>query len=806
MSAAGRVLALMALLASAAGADWSTAPLGAFAVATVADQAVVARLQARFHATGAPVFLLGSPVSGVQQGDILRFSDKAFLVDADVWQTLSAEGALRALRQSPVVRVQAAANPSAWNARSKIVSSVREKKLYEFGAALLKSLEQSMGGVPTGQKLFLSLEGGQLVLVAPASFLDRLRAGPAASAQAHVPRGRPRWVSPSPPDSLWVGQKLTWTAWAVDDSGGPTADLVFGRLGDLPAGLVWDEDSRTLQGAPLDTGSSVVKWTVVGARGGDTLVWRPVVRRPAPPRLEGQPVSPRCGGNWSFAPVPWSSRWPGSALKVAPIQLPTGARWDSAAMSVSWSPRDSGTDGTKSVCGKTVEVGFRVVDPAGATGTRTWSLRVQRRRDLISSDGLLVELPWDTLLERRWYTWDPGRVRSDWEDAGIALDSVEGDGEVSWNGRVLVFRPARAGRMEFRFVFSDHGVSRVVELSKPVKPYLPPVFLSRSGGSGVAEGSVRSYRPVAVDPQGGPIQLFAEIPPGAPMAWDGRDLVVSPKGTGTWAARLEARDTLDQVAEQWVDFRSQAGSNPVVTVRHRWEAGTAPWEAEMSLGSGRIGLFVPDLDRMFGWTSLVRQDWPFVYGGMDFLGADERRKGNALGGDLGLTLRVPNSDILTGGVMARIVATASARPDLPWSFEGEVLAWLNQGILLTDSGGFMKLTRAQAGGGYDTTGDAGFGKALSEIETDEFARKNLVVLSRLEGWFHLPWDMGVGVGLWREDLPIAREFDQRAGFGLRWRRGTSAGTFSATVRAGWGPAGSGASAWGDLQWTTGILP
>jgi hypothetical protein len=801
----GRALSLLALLAAGAGADWSTAPLGAFAVATLADQAVVARLQARFHAAGTPVFLLGSPVSGLQQGDILRFSDKAFLVDADVWQTLSAEGALRALRQSPVVRVQAAANPSAWNARSRIVSGAREKKLYEFGAALLKSLEQSMGGIPVGQRLFLSLEGGQLVLTAPASFLDRLRAGPSAS--AHVPRGRPEWVSPPPPDSLWLGQKLSWTGWAVDDSGGPTSDFVFGFLGNLPAGLLWDGESRTLQGAPTDTGSSEARWTVAGERGGDTLVWHPVVRRPQPPRLEGQPTLPRCGGNWSFSPVPWSSRWPGSALKVFPVSLPPGATWDSAAVSAAWSPRDSAAGGTDSVCGTTVDLGFRVVDPTGASATRTWSLRVQRRKDLVSPDGLLVELPWDTLLEKRWYTWDPGRVRSDWEDAGVGLDSVLADGDATWDGRVLSFRPLRAGRMDFRFVFAERGSRRVVEVSKPVKAHLPPVFLSRLGGSDVADGSVRTYRPVALDPQGGPVQILAEIPPGAPLAWDGRELVVSPHGQGEWAARLEARDTLDQVAEQWVDFRSRPSSASVVTVRHRWEAGTAPWEAEIGLGNGRIGLFVPDLDRLVGWTSVVRQDWPFLYGGMDFLGAEERRKGNSLGGDLGLTLRVPNSDILTGGVMARISATASARPGLPWSFEGEVLAWLNQGILLTDSGGFMDLTRAEAsGGGNDSAADARFGKALGQIESDEFGRKNLVVLSRLEGWFHLPWDMGAGIGLWRDDLPIAHEFDQRVGFGIRWRPRTPAGTFSATLRTGWGPAGSGTAVWGDLQWTTGILP
>lgn len=709
-----RILPFFLLAGALLRAEWSTSPLGAFAVATLADESVAARLRARFHASGTPVFLLGNPVSGVQQGDILRFPDKAFLVDADVWQTLSAEGALRALRQSPVVRVQAAANPGAWNARARIVSGKRERKLYEFGAALLKSLEQSMGGVPQGQRLFLSLEGGRLVLTAPATFLDRLRAVPTVAVAApepgeRMPRGHPKWISRPPADSLLVGRTLVWKAWAVDDSGGPTADLEYEVRGDLPNGISWDAETRTLRGVASDTGCRTSLWTVLGERGSDTFTWCACVR-----------------------------------------------------------PR-----------------------PATAQ---------------VSTEGLRVEMPWDTLVERRWYRWDPGHVRDSWEGAGIALDSVRADGDVSWNGSVLLFRPLYAGGMGFHFVFRDHGASRNVDTVLPVKAYRPPVFLSRLGGSGATEGEVRSYHPVAVDPQGGPVQILADFLPGAPLTWDGRDLVVAPKEPGVWVARLEARDTLDQVREQWVEFRSGARSSRAWTVRHRWEAGVAPWEAEMELGSGHIGLFTPDLVRMLAWKTLVRQDWPFLYGGVDLLDAESRRRGDALRTDIGFTLRVPDSKILTGGLMARIRADASARPELPWSFEGEILGWIRQCIVLTDTVGYADLVSSQTGGSDDPGADARYDKVFRQIQADVFDKYNMLVLTRIEGWLHLPLGLGAGVGLWREDVPVDNRYDQRVGFGARWCPSTAAGTFSATLRAGWGPGKSGAAAWGELAWTTGILP
>jgi len=120
--------------------------------------------------------------------------------------------------------------------------------------------------------------------------------------------------------------------------------------------------------------------------------------------------------------------------------------------------------------------------------------------------------------------------------------------------------------------------------------------------------------------------------------------------------------------------------------------------------------------------------------------------------------------------------------------------------------GYNGLVASQVGGSGDADADARYDKVFRRIKADDFDRYNLVVFTRLEGWLHLPLGLGAGVGLWREDLPVKDQYDQRVGLGLRWRPVTPVGTFSAAVRAGWGPGKSGAAAWGDLVWTTGILP
>lgn len=279
-------LGWLLLLASIAWGQWNAPQVGTFAVATLRDDAVASRLRARFKAIGPPLFLLGRPLSGLQQGDIIRFGDKVVLVDADVWQTLAAEGALRALRHAPVFRVAAGSDPAAWTNRSKLDPDRREKKLYEIGAALLKTLRATVGVPPEGQNIHLGFENGEMVLMAPANFLESIRTvgvDVAPPKEKSIPRGRPRWVNRPSKDTFELGESLEWTGWAVDDSGGATNSYRYSQWGPIPAGLVWDPVRRRLNGVWKTTGSWHLSFVVWDGKGGaDTLDWRPVaIHRPA---------------------------------------------------------------------------------------------------------------------------------------------------------------------------------------------------------------------------------------------------------------------------------------------------------------------------------------------------------------------------------------------------------------------------------------------------------------------------------------------------------------------------------------------
>ena len=142
-------------------------PLNHYSLTTLQDTAIGAKLMGRFKAKGQPVFLVHDANIGLQQGDFMRFQDRAVLVDANVWQTLNDEGALGRLKVAPLVRVQAKATVPTWETRSKLVTSPQEKKIYLLGAELLKILEATFGGIPSRQQISIVFDGTSLILHGP---------------------------------------------------------------------------------------------------------------------------------------------------------------------------------------------------------------------------------------------------------------------------------------------------------------------------------------------------------------------------------------------------------------------------------------------------------------------------------------------------------------------------------------------------------------------------------------------------------------------------------------------------------------
>jgi hypothetical protein len=86
--------------------------------------------------------------AGLSQGDIMRFADRAVLVDPDVWNTLQAEGALAKLRSAPLVRVQGQTRGTSWEQRAGLVKGENERKAFKLGAELIRVFEETFGTTP----------------------------------------------------------------------------------------------------------------------------------------------------------------------------------------------------------------------------------------------------------------------------------------------------------------------------------------------------------------------------------------------------------------------------------------------------------------------------------------------------------------------------------------------------------------------------------------------------------------------------------------------------------------------------------
>jgi hypothetical protein len=194
---------LASLLVVHAPARNGSEPLNHYGLITVTDTEVGSRLAARFKAKGQPVFLVHDVNAGLSQNDIMRFSDRAVLVDADVWSTLQAEGALDKLRASPLIRVQGRATSASWAERAELVSGERQKKTFKLGAEILRVMEENFGGAPLENQMTLVFERGQLTLLAAAGLMEQLKFYPVRRV---LPSGSPRIVSVPPDSNQFTGR------------------------------------------------------------------------------------------------------------------------------------------------------------------------------------------------------------------------------------------------------------------------------------------------------------------------------------------------------------------------------------------------------------------------------------------------------------------------------------------------------------------------------------------------------------------------------------------------------------------------
>jgi hypothetical protein len=773
---------LFLFCASAALAKNGAEPLNHYGLSTLQDSATGVKLMGRFKAKGQPVFLIHDPNLGLMQGDIMRFQDKAVLVDADVWQTLNDEGALGRLKGAPILRVQAKATVSTWETRSKLVTGQREKKVYQLGAELLKILEETFGGIPSRQQMSIVFDGNSLILLAPDEFLDQLKY---TTVRRVPPTGKPQFVT-QVPGKVFTGLPFRWQAWAADPAE-PAGMLRYSLFGDLPKGLAWDPATHTLQGSPEAEG----QWHLTAeARNGsgsfDTVAFNLIVRRNLPPSLAHPPKPVAVAGQmWNFRAEAVDADHEGSQVRVSALKMPPGMEFDSAGRQFQWYPGES-------LSGQKLDLVVRLEDQAGGVTDSTFAIKVIPASDMLWSEGIKPTLPWDTLNQGKTYTWEAGASAMAWSQQGITLTNVTGPDFTEFREGSLTIRPMASGTHALVFVFDVQGKKLEQNVELPVRPDLAPRFASEVGVWRVRTGQPASYRPVAVDGEGDPVSMRAESQD-PQLVWDGERLLLSPQQPGTYAARLMAADPAGHSSGQWVAYKVERADRPTAWfLENRIQGGISTWTITADFGTGRLGIFTPTLDRIGVKGVSGARSWPYIVFGGNLLGRENENRGRRLWVDAGVTMRMPDSKVATGGLMGRILGE--------WTFPGEALGKIefemqghvNQAILVADTSSLHVIY-----------GDAilefaqNFTPVIDGIIKEATARDNMVLYTRLEGWSRLGAGFWAGPGISREEMPNAHRYFQRIGAGLRYQARLGDAIASNSLRAGWGGGGAGWS----VYWT-----
>ena len=461
--------ALVLCLCASALSQWNASALGSFGIASLSDRAAGARLASRFRAHGNPVFLIGNLSLGLQQGDIMRFSDRAVLIDGDVWQTLKSEGALAGLRVAPVVRVKARSRRDAWSSRAQAVGG-QERKAYELGERLLRSMEGAMPSLPDGQKLSLSFEAGQMVLMVPPGFLEHFRLPHGNGEEARRPepvkerprpQGTPHLIFPLP-GTVFAGIPLRLQSWVVDDSGGSTAGMRIACEGALPPGLSWNASERVLEGTPNQEGNYPLTLRATAPGGEDTLTFILSVHRNRPPFLKGIPDSVRAGSSWSFCPQVGDSDQPLSELHIFARQLPRGARWDSLQGCVSWHPSDSDL-------ATVPKLRLVALDPLGDSTAEVLTIPVATARQKLPPR-FLSELGLGDPHVDAPLSYRPVAVSPQGDSLRLRVQLPPGS-PIRWDGEHLQLRAATPGIYAAELIAEDtHGLSARQAVAWDVRP------------------------------------------------------------------------------------------------------------------------------------------------------------------------------------------------------------------------------------------------------------------------------------------------------------------------------------------------
>jgi hypothetical protein len=730
-------------------------PLIHMGLACLQEEPLATQFAERLLARGKPVFYIGDLTKGISQGDMIRFKDKAVLIDADIWQTLKNTGILEKLKDIPVLTLTAKARTDVWESRSNQVSGSNENKGYTLGRELLKIFQDYFGKTPSRMQIAIRFHDGAMSIAAPEQLMNELNFVNVVRLQKSA--GSVRFVSQPPGAGLFVSQPFSLTVWAIDGRD-PSGLLQYTCQSLLPPGLQWNNAEHAISGTPAEAGTWPIACTVRNSRNeAATYLCTLVVRHNTPPRVQADIHDIVIAGtHWEYAPAIADAEHTLDEIQVKLFNNPSELTWDHSRQTMQW-------DVPATIEDTLVDFVFGAKDPLGAITKIPISFRVLSPGNALGAMKIDFRLPLDSLIQGHTYSWsDATWMKAEWQDRKVVLTSIEGDdstryerGDSTGEGR-LVMRPMRPGIHTLAFTFYLDTARIVVHKICAVKPNTPPVFRSSLASCQFTVGQFAAYTPVVADEDADTIRIAVIGTDSAVSTLVGNCVILTTAKPGFYSLALVATDPFGNSARQRICWSvlPKPDRQPLSLAWYAQKTHRMNFDLGFESNGFRIGLYAPDIGKTLthGFLGINTNESPFLYFGANPFPAAQTNLGNFLFLDGGISFRDFGPRMWGGGLMGRLQGNYRKNGTSPWRFRILGMARLKQALLMVDTVGIGKELNE-----YQIDDINEYVNHLSDVFAAYGQIDNPGFVVRFETLYRLPAGFWAGPSMWIEDdIKIAR--------------------------------------------------
>jgi len=664
-------------------------PLVHMGVIPLTNQPTADMFSQRFSAQGPPLFYVSDINKGVSQGDIIRFRNKAVLIDGNVWQTMQNTGVLSYLRDIPVITLNARAHSEIWDARSKQVLEDLEAKGYTLGKEMLKIFENYFGTAPSDMELVIKFSDRQMKLIAPKLLINELKY---TNVTKKVKSDDTLFFVSKLQELVFKDHPFEFKVWAVDPSE-PSGLLSYKLNSPLPSGLTWDQAHHSLSGTPDTEGNWLLEFSVQNSSNKTAVMNCSLyVKTNTAPRItmkiDEDLVSET---TYHFYPFISDAEHTLDQLKISIVDIPDGMSFNQDKKEIVWK--------TPSVEKDTIiDFIIEVKDPLDAVSQEKIYSCIVRSDNLTVKVTADLKLPVDTLVQGQKYIWPEEMFTgSGFQGKKLELVNVKGDNltrfseNENYDGKCLIICPLNSGIHKLTFTFVCDTLTVDITKNLFVKEKTPPVFVSSLTSNSFQLNQKAFYTPVVFDNGNDSLNIIiTDANKNKTVIMNGTPFQLPADSCGLFTFLFTASDSFGNTAQQHIYYSVEANKNKYcLYLKH-------PHKKSIDIGlktrGFRVGFYSADFFKTIksGFLGINTFQSPFLYIGANLFGHKLDQADNHFFVDLGLSARIYDEKLIGGGILMQMQVDYRKDSGSPWKFEGLFNLVIKQAFLVTDTTGYAK--------------------------------------------------------------------------------------------------------------------